>query len=248
MVQLSKRKIHLRKIKAEASETCNSSGDELNDVEDGEISILRPEEADNVITRLMQTVSEMVNRHINTNDDSISDSIGSDSDSETFGSDSEVETAKRNIIVAEAARKGVYHAQVRKGMYIDGHEYTDVVAYRERFLERMAEFEARMVVFSDENMEEETRPDFDDIIILITYDDEFLIDIGERLVLHEEDKVYMQHAILQVICFPEDYKNPDLHGELKGLKQVLGERGLWRDGIKLACKGGCEQGKTDSRF
>ncbi|CAG8773511.1 719_t:CDS:1, partial [Dentiscutata heterogama] len=68
MARSSKRKVHLRKIKVqkiakrryqvEASETCSSSGDELNDVEDGEISILRPEEANNIITRLMQAVSE----------------------------------------------------------------------------------------------------------------------------------------------------------------------------------------------
>ncbi|CAG8782346.1 11011_t:CDS:2 [Dentiscutata erythropus] len=41
---------------AEVSETCSSSG---NDVEDREISILRPEEADNMITRLIQAVLEV---------------------------------------------------------------------------------------------------------------------------------------------------------------------------------------------
>ncbi|CAG8773659.1 6480_t:CDS:1, partial [Dentiscutata heterogama] len=68
MARSSKRKVHLRKIKVqkiakrwyqvEASETRSSSGDELNDVEDGEISILRPKEANNIITRLMQAVPE----------------------------------------------------------------------------------------------------------------------------------------------------------------------------------------------
>lgn len=54
---------------------------------------------------------------------------------------------------------------------MDGHERADVVAYRERFLERMAEYEVQMVVFSGENMEEETRPAwYYDTIILVIHD------------------------------------------------------------------------------
>ncbi|CAG8698372.1 19235_t:CDS:2, partial [Gigaspora rosea] len=48
-----------RRSRAEASATYNSSGDKLNDVENGKISILRPKEADNVITRLIQAVPEI---------------------------------------------------------------------------------------------------------------------------------------------------------------------------------------------
>ncbi|CAG8699705.1 7372_t:CDS:2, partial [Dentiscutata heterogama] len=117
-----------------------SSSDELIDVKKGEISILKSEEANNVITKLMQTVPEM-NKHININDDSMSNTFGSDSDFKIFRSDSEVKTVKSHniisleylnntikqlekkksrhsherieasIIVAEAARKGVYHAR-----------------------------------------------------------------------------------------------------------------------------------------
>src|SRR5260364_113944 len=47
------------------------------------------------------------------------------------------------------------------------------------------------------------------------------------------------------MCFPENYENPDLHGKPKGLRQVLSERGLWRDGMKLKCKRRCEQGRTN---
>ncbi|CAG8654963.1 12931_t:CDS:2, partial [Racocetra fulgida] len=278
---------------AEALETCNSSGNELNDVEDREISILRSKEADNVITRLMQAVPEVtthwplvyIENSIRTKRrrKQMHDTISSDSNSETFGSDSEVEIAESynimslenlnntikqlkkeiksnkhseivkahlytmlsyfhlvehgrkriepSIIVAEAAEKGVYHAR----MYMDGYKRTDVVAYCERFLERMVKFEAHIVVFSSENIEEETRPDFDDIIILqplckkgqgqSVHISEFLTNIGGRLALH--------------------YKNPNLYGESKGLKQILGERGLWRDEMRLACKRGCEQGRTD---
>ncbi|CAG8571772.1 10559_t:CDS:2 [Cetraspora pellucida] len=47
------------------------------------------------------------------------------------------------------------------------------------------------------------------------------------------------------MCFSEDYDNPDLCGKPKGLKQVLSERGLWRDRMRLVCKGGCEEGRID---
>ncbi|CAG8794597.1 7365_t:CDS:1, partial [Cetraspora pellucida] len=47
--------------------------------------------------------------------------------------------------------------------------------------------------------------------------------------------------IPQDMCFPEDYEDSDLCGKLKGLRQILSERGLWRDGMKLKCKGRCEQ-------
>ncbi|CAG8796270.1 19210_t:CDS:1, partial [Dentiscutata erythropus] len=47
------------------------------------------------------------------------------------------------------------------------------------------------------------------------------------------------------MCFSEDYEDFDLCDEPKGLKQVLNERRLWCDGIRLICKGGCEQEKTD---
>ncbi|CAG8678185.1 4208_t:CDS:2 [Cetraspora pellucida] len=59
---------------------------------------------------------------------------------------------------------GFEYSEVRKGMYMNGHEYADVIAYCERFLERMAEYETHMIVFSGENMEKETQPAFQDII------------------------------------------------------------------------------------
>ncbi|CAG8688779.1 19532_t:CDS:2, partial [Dentiscutata erythropus] len=195
----------------EASEACNNSIDELNYDEDGEISILRPEKVDNIITRLMQTIPEVTTHR----------PLVSDSDSKTFESDSEVETAKSydimslenltntikqlekevrsiergherievSIVVIEAARKankwlkmfGFEYSEVRKRIYMDGYEYADVVAYHERFLERMAEFEAHMVIFFGENIEEETKLNFDDIIILVIHDEYiFLAYNGKR--------------------------------------------------------------------
>src|SRR5260364_221374 len=74
MTRLSKRKTHLRKIKmqkkanqhqTEVLETCSSNGDEFNDefdnIEDGdtEVSIVKDEDANNVITKLLQAVPEV---------------------------------------------------------------------------------------------------------------------------------------------------------------------------------------------
>ncbi|CAG8492388.1 359_t:CDS:2, partial [Cetraspora pellucida] len=442
----------------EASETRSSSSDELNNIKDGEISILRPKEVNNIITRLMQAVPEktthqplvyigntirmkrrqrqlqqeaavgtpklelfwspMINRHMNIDDDGMSNTISSDSDSETFRSNFEVETVEdhnimslenlnhaikqlkkeikhdkyskvfrlvecsqkrieASIIVAETAEKGVYHAhelanhvnetillnlcfnssptifirtaknwlkifgfeysEVKKEMYMDGHEYVDVVAYHERFLEKIAEFEAHMVVFSAYNRrcwlwlpkgEQPLRKKGQGWSVHIS---EFLTDIGGRLALRKENKIafsnlplevyvvtylgkdgdrwwnsddlvdqvincaipifearflgakalfafdnatghcaYAKDALLaknmnlffggkqpkmrntmygdnipQDICFPEDYEDSDLCGKLKGLRQVLSERELWCDEMKLKCKGGCEQELTD---
>jgi len=33
----------------------------------------------------------------------------------------------------------------------------------------------------------------------------------------------------QAMVFPDDYPEPKLHGQAKGIEQVLRERGLWRD-------------------
>ncbi|CAG8662613.1 34848_t:CDS:2 [Racocetra persica] len=66
---------------------------------------------------------------------------------------------------------GFEYSEVRKRIYIDGHKRTDVVAYHERFLERMAEYETHMIVFSDKNMKEETQPAFQDIVILVIHDE-----------------------------------------------------------------------------
>ncbi|CAG8776118.1 24439_t:CDS:1, partial [Dentiscutata erythropus] len=51
--------------------------------------------------------------------------------------------------------------------------------------------------------------------------------------------------IRQDMCFPMDYKIPELRGEPKGLQEILKERKLWRDGMKLKCKGGCEEGSIN---
>ncbi|CAG8848564.1 34886_t:CDS:1, partial [Gigaspora margarita] len=42
--------------------------------------------------------------------------------------------------------------------------------------------------------------------------------------------------IKQDMCFSMDYKIPKLRGEPKGLRQVLTDRKLWYDGIRLKCK------------
>lgn len=48
----------------------------------------------------------------------------------------------------------------------------------------------------------------------------------------------------QEMIFPEDHPNSTLRGEPKGMRQVLIERGLWRQGLSGKCSKGC-QGRTD---
>ncbi|CAG8457140.1 15938_t:CDS:2, partial [Dentiscutata heterogama] len=121
---------------------------------------------------------------------------------------------------------GFEYSEVRKEMYMDRHERADVVAYHEKFLKKIEKYEMHMIIFSGENMEEEIRPATHDIIILVTYDEksvhisEFLTDVGGCLTLSEENKNY------------KDSKLP------KSLKEVLRERGLWHDRMKLVYKGG----------
>ena len=44
----------------------------------------------------------------------------------------------------------------------------------------------------------------------------------------------------QPMVFPEDYSDPALRGKPKGIKQVLLERGLWRNGMRLDYKPKCQ--------
>ena len=57
---------------------------------------------------------------------------------------------------------------------MDGHEREDVVQYRVKFLEQMAEFERFMPIFSGDNMEVETSPFLlpgEKVHILVTHDE-----------------------------------------------------------------------------
>ncbi|CAG8645860.1 30914_t:CDS:2, partial [Racocetra persica] len=47
--------------------------------------------------------------------------------------------------------------------------------------------------------------------------------------------------IRQDMCFSMDYKIPELRKEPKGLREILKERKLWHDEMKLKCKGGYEK-------
>ena len=47
------------------------------------------------------------------------------------------------------------------------------------------------------------------------------------------------------MVFPADYPIDELRGKAKGMKQILQERGLWKDGLLKTCKDkGC---KTDPK-
>ncbi|CAG8847410.1 38811_t:CDS:1, partial [Gigaspora margarita] len=47
------------------------------------------------------------------------------------------------------------------------------------------------------------------------------------------------------MVFPLDHQDVSLRGQPKGLRVVLSERGLWREGLLKKCKNGCELGATN---
>ena len=71
------------------------------------------------------------------------------------------------------SRLGMAFSQYRPGTYVDGHEREDVVAYRNEFLLRMAEYEKQMVKFSGEHMEVEDTPALCGMkrIVVVTHDE-----------------------------------------------------------------------------
>ena len=61
-----------------------------------------------------------------------------------------------------------------KGTYVDGHERRDVVEYREQFLQRISEYETRMIRYVGDDCEHAIRPDLPDGIkplVLVVQDE-----------------------------------------------------------------------------
>ena len=67
-------------------------------------------------------------------------------------------------------RLGLQYSEARKGMFVDGHERPDILEYRTIFLKRMADLEVQMPIFTRKEMEIETWP-VGDPIILVTHDE-----------------------------------------------------------------------------
>ena len=44
-----------------------------------------------------------------------------------------------------------------------------------------------------------------------------------------------EREITQQMVFSEDYSDPALQEKPKGIKRILQERGLWREGLSLEC-------------
>src|SRR5688572_24531648 len=67
---------------------------------------------------------------------------------------------------------GYTYVKVKKEIYIDDHKREDMVAYRKIFLEQMSEFEYKMPIFSEDNLEEITWSDSNiQPLILVIYDE-----------------------------------------------------------------------------
>ncbi|CAG8778034.1 31646_t:CDS:2, partial [Racocetra persica] len=177
-----------------------------------------------------------------------------------------------NYINDEMNEFGFEYSEVKKSMYMDGHEQADVLAYRKLFLERMVNYEKKMISFSGENIEIETWPDVnqnsDDLVnqvvkrAILIFKAHFL---GTKALFAFDNATshaaYTDNALVannmnlspggkqakmrQDMCFPMDYKIPELREEPKGLREILKERKLWHDEMKLKCKGGCEEGSIN---
>ncbi|CAG8773476.1 19474_t:CDS:2, partial [Racocetra persica] len=181
------------------SENHSNSGGEFNNAKDSdrEISILRVEKTNNIITKLMQAILEKkaavgtpklelfwsptINVYTNLNN------IDSDSNSEIIEDGFEVETAKGHSIIffkklgdtikrLENEIKSNKHSEMEKAYF-----YTTTIYIKNG---------AFPILRQDKNMKEETRPVFNNIVILerSVHIIEFLTDIGGYLVLYEKDK------------------------------------------------------------
>ena len=69
---------------------------------------------------------------------------------------------------------GLRFGKFCQGLYTDGHERDDVVRYRTEFLQRMSQYERRMLQYSGNFMEEETNPQLREgerRLVLVTHDE-----------------------------------------------------------------------------
>ena len=102
-----------------------------------------------------------------------------------------------------------------KGFYTDGHERADVVAYRVEFLNKMAEYEARMASWSGDEMETFCRPCQSDQrrVVLVTHDE---------MIVHANDatKFFWQE-----------------HGSTKSIRPKSNGSSLMVSGFSCECHG-----------
>ena len=69
---------------------------------------------------------------------------------------------------------GMDYIRYSKGLYIDGHERPDVIAYRDAFLERMAEHSEYFFRYEGENMDTVISPNLQSgqrPRVLVTHDE-----------------------------------------------------------------------------
>lgn len=87
---------------------------------------------------------------------------------------------------------GFEFRELKKGSYIDGHERADVIEYREHFLNRMTEYEKRMVKFVGDDCEIALRPklnDGDRLLVAVVQDEScFASHEGQRTLWMQKDK------------------------------------------------------------
>lgn len=61
---------------------------------------------------------------------------------------------------------------------------------------------------------------------------------GKQAQLQDGWFMHGNQKVIQLMNFPPDH--PEFPGIPKGMKQVLTERGLWKEKLLMKCKGSCD--------
>ncbi|CAG8647612.1 4698_t:CDS:2, partial [Dentiscutata heterogama] len=228
--------------RVKASRTYSSS-DEPSDVEDGdiEISVLGDEEANSIITRLLQAVPERVDTHMSDGVDMNDKQIGSDSD---FENDFEVEAIRdHNIMSSEILNSTIEQLkkEIKSDKYSEvekAHLYT-MLSYLCLVEHSRQRVEASIIVAEAARKGKDGNKWWDSDDLVDQFSDAKALFAFDNTTSHHayaEDALLAKNINLSPnMCFSEDYKDPKLP---IGLKEVLHKRGLWHDRMKLLCKGG----------
>lgn len=115
---------------------------------------------------------------------------------------------------------GWRRSEVKKGIYFDGHERPDVVAYRKEFLDRMLEYEKRMVTVDAEDQTiivEPTLKDGEKAIVYYTHDEcIFYSNDGQKVIWHPDGRLPLRKKGQGRSIMVSDFLS-EIDGPLKGI-------------------------------
>ncbi|CAG8686145.1 23419_t:CDS:2, partial [Racocetra persica] len=214
------------------TKTCSSNGDKFNDEfedRDIEISIVRDEDMNNIITKLLQAVPEQKAAIIT-------------SKLESFWTPVISADMNNNIIDSDSNSENEFEVEIDKGHNMSPEMLGNIIKQLEKKVKNNKHGEA---IFSNLLSEAcvTTYPGKDsnkwwNLDNLVNQVVNYAIPIFEDALLAKRINLFSsknqpkmsttyRDNIPQDMCFPEDYDDPNLYSKPKGLKKVLSERGLW---------------------